>query len=135
QYFVDYSSADPDVKDVFSQMAAMRGQYKQFTHGDIEHVASNEGLSLFKRTYDDRSIYVAINNDGKSHTVKIDEIDPEFQLRGLIHDDTIRVNDDGEFLIGMPRESAEVFIIEGKKGFNWPFIGFIIAVFVVFVGS
>ena len=135
QYFVDYSSADPDVKDVFSQMAAMREQYKQFTHGDIEHVTSEQGMSLFKRTYDDRSIYVAINNDSESHTVTIDEVDEEFQLRGLIHDDTIRANDEGEFLIGMERESAEVFIIEGRKGFNWAFIGFVAGVFIVFVGA
>lgn len=135
QYFVEFTSADPEVGKIFEQMSAMRKQFPQFTYGDIEQVAVNEGLSLIKRTYDDKSVYVAINNDSESRVVKIDEVNPEFQLRGLLHDDTIRANEDGEFLIGMERESVEVFIIQAKTGFNWNFIGFVAGVFVVFIGA
>lgn len=132
---MEFTSADPEVGKVFEQMSEMRKQFPQFTYGDMEQVAVNEGMSLLKRTYDDKSVYVAINNDSESRVVKIDEVNPEFQLRGLLHDDTIRVNEDGEFLIGMERESVEVFIIQAKTGFNWQFIGFVAAVFVVFIGA
>lgn len=135
QYFVEFTSADPEVGKVFDQMSAMRKQFPQFTNGDMEQVAVNEGLSLLKRTYEDKSVYVAINNDSESHVVTIDDVNPEFQLRGLLHDDTIRANEDGEFLIGMERESVEVFIIQAKTGFNWNFIGFVIGVFVIFIGG
>lgn len=135
QYFVEFTSADPEVGKVFEQMSAMRKQFPQFTYGDIEQIAVNEGLSLLKRTYDDKSVYVAINNDSESRVVTIDDVNPEFQLRGLLHDDTVRSNEDGEFLLGLERESVEVYIIQAKTGFNWNFIGFVAGVFIIFVGA
>lgn len=136
QYIFDSTSADPDVEKAFSRMAALRLQFTQLTYGDMELVAEDQGFSLFKRTHDDKSIYVAINNDSESRVVTIDDgIDTEFQLKGLLHDDTIRANEDGKFLIGMERESAEVFIIQPNVGFNWTFIGMVAGVFIIFIGS
>src|SRR5690625_2904907 len=107
QFIVDYSSADPDLEDVFDKMANIRQQFPALYHGDIEQVAVESGLSLFKRSFEGEDIYIAINNDSESHAVKISGIDSSQQLRGLLHDDTIRENKEGEFLIGMERESAE----------------------------
>ena len=95
-------------------------------------------MSLFKREYENELVYVAINNDSESHSVEIDEeeLTNEVQLRGLLHDDTIRQNKDGKFLISMERESSEVFVIRDDTGFNWGFIAFVVgllSLFVVFV--
>lgn len=135
QYIVDFTSADPDLEKVFDRLASLRDQFPVLVYGDIEQIAVDGGLSLFKRTLDDKSIYVAINNDSESRVVTISGIDSDLQLKGLLHDDTIRGNENGEFLIGMERESAEVFIIQPNVGFNWGFIGFVAGVFIVFVGA
>src|SRR5699024_5015854 len=103
QYLADFTSADPDLEKIFSKMASIRDQFPSLARGEIEEMATNEGLSLFKRTYENEIVYVAINNDSKSHTVEIEgeELTDEVQLRGLLHDDTIRQSDEGKFLIGM----------------------------------
>lgn len=132
QYIVDFSSADPDLEDVFDKMAAIRQQFPALSYGDVEQVAVEGGLSLFKRSFEGNDIYVAMNNDSESRVVKITGIDSNQQLRGLIHDDTIRENN-GEFLIGMERESTEVFIVQPNVGFNWGFISFVAGVFSIFI--
>lgn len=135
QYIVDFTSANPDLEKVFEQMSAVREQFPALTKGDMEQVVDEEGFTLFKRTLDNQSVYVAINNDSHSRTVKISDVDPDMQLKGLLQDDTIRANENGEFLIGMERESTEVFIIQPNTGFNWGLIAFIAGVFIVFIGS
>src|SRR5690625_4562340 len=133
QYLTDFTSADPDLEDVFYRMGTLRSEFSALSHGDLELVADSEGLSLFKRTYNDESIYVAINNDNQLRVVTISDLESDKQLRGLFHDDTIRANKEGEFLIGMERESAEIFVIQPNVGFNWPFIIFVAGIFIVFV--
>lgn len=76
---------------------------------------------------------MAINNDDESQVVELDELSEEYQLNGLIQDHIVRANDDGIFSIGLPRETAEIFIVEENEGFNWFFIGFVAFVFIFFV--
>lgn len=135
QYLVDFISQDQDLEHAFEKMASLRDQFPPLVYGDFEQVATDEGFSLFKRTFDGKSVFVGINNDSESRVVHIDGLGSEVQLKGLLHDDTIRENKDGDFLIGMERESVEVFIIQANIGFNWTFIGFVAGVFILFVGG
>ena len=70
----------------------------------------------------------------ESRYVTIPSLGPDFQLRGLIHDDTVRENENGEFVIGLDRETAEVYMIEQNTGLNWGFISFVAGVFIIFIG-
>lgn len=133
QYLVDFISADPDMEKVYERLSAIRKQFPALVHGDFEEIAVEGGFSLFKRTLDDETVYVAINNDTESRNVTIPGLGSGVQLRGLIHDDTIRERDNGEMLIGLNRESAEVFIIEPNTGFNWGFIAFVVGVLLAFI--
>src|SRR5699024_2229522 len=103
--------------------------------GEIEQVAESNGMSLFKREYENELDYIAINNDSESHSVEIDEeeLTDEVQLRGVLHDDTSRKKKDGKFLISMERESSEVFVIREDTGFNWGFIAFVVGLLSMFV--
>ncbi|HLR72778.1 MAG TPA: alpha-amylase family glycosyl hydrolase [Pseudogracilibacillus sp.] len=134
RYLVDFSSADPDVEEVFDTIAAAREEFPALVDGDFEEYASDEGMSLFKRTLDDETVYFAINNDSESRVVKIPGIGEDLQLYGILHDDTIREDADGELLIGMERESVEVFVEQPNAGFNWGFIVFVGGVLFAFVG-
>jgi len=133
QYFVNFTSADPDIKQVFEQMSALRDQFPALVYGDMEHIAVDDELSLFKRTLDGTTVWVAINNSSESGVVTISDLNADLQLRGLFHDDTIRQNENGEFLIGMERESAEVFVAQPNTGFNWGFILLVASIFIVFI--
>lgn len=133
QHMVDFNIADPDLKEFFTRISSLRSEFLPLAYGDYELLGSDEGMSLFKRSYKGESVYVAINNDSESRTFSISDIGDEKQLRGLLGDDLVRKGRNGEFKIGLPRESAEVYIIEENKGVNWFFIGAIVGVFLLFV--
>lgn len=133
RYIVDFSSSDPDVEEVFDTLAAAREEFPALVDGDFEEYASDEGMTLFKRTLDEETVYLAINNDSESRVVKIPGLGEDLQLYGILHDDTIREDADDELLIGMERESVEVFVIQPNAGFNWGFIIFVGGVLFAFV--
>lgn len=133
RYLVDFASSDPDVEEVFDTMAAARDEFPALVDGDFEEYASDEGMSLFKRTLDDETVYFAINNDSESRVVKIPGLGEDLQLYGILHDDTVRQDEDGELLIGMERESVEIFVIQPNTGFNWGFIIFVGGVLFAFI--
>lgn len=135
QLMVDSISADPDLKKVFERLSSTRSMFAPLVAGDFEQIATDEGFSLFKRTLADQTVYFGINNDSRSRYVKIDGLHEDLQLRGLFHDDTIRMNDDGEFVVGLDRESAEVFIIQPNIGINWGFIGLVSGIMLLFIIS
>lgn len=135
QLMVDSISADPDLKKVFERLSSTREMFEPLIYGEIEQVATDEGFSLFKRTLEDQIVYFGINNDSRSRYVKLNDLPEDIQLRGLFHDDTIRVNDDGEFIVGLNRESSEVFIIQPNVGINWSFIGLVSGIMLLFIIS
>lgn len=135
QSLVLFNSTDPDLEESFERLAALRREFPVLQHGDIEEVGTNGAFSLFKRTYENETMYIAINNDTESRAVSITGIDSDKQLRGLLGDNIVRENSDGEFKVGIERESTEVYIIEENKGFNWWLIGFVVGVFVLFAST
>lgn len=133
QMLVDSISADPDLKKVYERISSARQMFPALVHGDFEQIATDQGFSLFKRTYNDEVVYFGINNDSESRFVKLTDIHEDLQVRGLFHDDTIRINDDGEFVISLNRESAEIFIIQPNTGINWMFISLVFGIMLLFI--
>ena len=133
QLMVDPISADPEMKKMFKRLASAREMFPPLVYGDFEQIATDQGFSLFKRSYNDETVYIAINNDSESRVVELEGIDENLQLRGLFHDDTVRATEDGKFYVGLNRESAEIFIIEENTGINWGFIFSIVGVMIVFI--
>lgn len=133
QELVLFNSTDPELEESFERIAALRNEFPVLQYGDVEQLGSNGAFSLFKRTYEDETMYIAINNDSESRAVSITGIESDKQLRGLLGDNIVRENKNGEFKVGIERESVEVYIIEDNKGFNWWLIGFVVGVFALFV--
>lgn len=134
QYIVDFTATDQDLEKIFEKMGVIHENYTTLSHGEYEQVAVNEGMSLFKRSDESETIYVAINNDSVTRDISIDELNDDLQLRGLLQDHTIRENQEGLFRIGLDRESVEIFVVQPNVGFNWLFISFVVGVFVIFIG-
>lgn len=133
QMMVQFNSGKQDIREFHDRIASLRTHFPVLTHGDFEMVDSNESMSVFKRTYEDETMYIAINNGSESESVTVPGIESGKQLRGYLGDNIVRENETGEFKIGLPRETAEVFSIEEDTGLNWYFIGFILGVFLLFI--
>ncbi len=133
QQMVQFNSGDPDLKEFHNRISSLKKQFPVFSHGDFELAGTSGAMSIFKRSLDDQTAYIAINNGEETAAVTLTDVDPTMQLRGYLHDDTVRAGENGEFKIGLSRESAEVYIVQQDTGYNWFFIGFVIAVFIVFI--
>ncbi|SET14398.1 alpha-amylase [Oceanobacillus limi] len=132
QRLVDFNSGEPDLKEFMERITSLRQEFPVMKYGDYQLVATDQGMSVFKRTYQDETMYIAINNDSESRAVSI-EMDSGYQLRGLLGDNIAREQDNGKYKVGIPRESAEVYVIENDTGLNWGFISPMIVVFLLFV--
>lgn len=130
---VDFNSGDPDLKEVYSKILSLRTNFPALQYGDTELVGSDHGMLVFKRTYKDETMYIAINNDSVLRSVSITDLDSNLQLRGLLGDDIVRQLDNGEYKIGLKRESVDVYIVEENTGINWAFIAPIAIVLVLFL--
>ncbi|UJL47602.1 alpha-amylase [Virgibacillus sp. NKC19-16] len=135
QRLVNFNSGNDEVKEFLSQISSLRTEFPALSHGDFEHVGSSGAMSVFKRTYEDETMYIAINNDSVLQSVTVSDIDPGMQLRGHLGDNIVRENEDGEHRIGLEREMAEVFVVEPDTGFNWTFIGVFGGIFLLFVAG
>lgn len=134
RYMVDFTSSDQDLEKVFEKLSTIRDNFPALVHGDYEFIAEEQGLSLYKRSLEDETLYIAINNDTESRVVTMDELSDDYQLNGLIQDHIVRKDEEsGLFEIGLPRETAEIFVVEDNTGFNWFFIGFVAFVFIAFI--
>src|SRR5690625_5855652 len=88
-------------------MGDIRDNFPALVHGSYELISNNNNLTLFKRETSDETLYVALNNDDESQVVEIDGLSDDYQLNGLMHDHLVRVNDNGIFEVGLPRERSE----------------------------
>lgn len=133
QQMMRFNSTDPDLEEFHEKLSLMRQEIPALTLGDYAKVATSGGLTVFQRSYEQETVYIAINNDEVMQDVRLDNISPDKQLRGLFNDEIIRSNqEEGEFIVTLPRESVEIYIVQDNFGINWYYIGFVVLVFVIF---
>ncbi|MFD1038990.1 alpha-amylase family glycosyl hydrolase [Virgibacillus byunsanensis] len=133
QQLVQFNSGDPDLKEFHDRISALRSEFPVLQYGDFEIVETERGMSVFKRTFKDETMYIALNNDAETRSVSLTDLESGIQLKGILGDDIVRENEQGEFKIGLARESADVFTIQEDTGFNWTFIGLVGGIFVLFI--
>jgi len=133
QQMVKFNSTDPDLEEFIHRISSLRDQFPALVYGDFKQVATNDALSVFKRSLEDEEIYIAINNGDEMEEVTLSEIPESKQLRGLLGDNIIRKDKNGEFSLSIPREDVEIYVIEDNIGINWLFISLIGSVFIIFV--
>lgn len=134
QHLVLFNDTDPDLEQFLDQISAIRKQFPVLSYGNVELIDTSEAMSVYKRTYNGESMYIAINNGSESQTIEINNMEPGMQLRGLLGDDLVRETKDQTYLVSVPRETAEIYMIEVDSGFNWWLIIFISGVLILFIG-
>ncbi|MFA1818977.1 alpha-amylase family glycosyl hydrolase [Virgibacillus oceani] len=130
---VPFNNGESDFTEFYNRISSLRMQFPALIHGDFEMVGSSGAMSIFKRTLDNEALYIAINNDVETQVVTLDDIGEGMQLRGFMEDHTVRANDEGEYQVGLARESVEIFTVQPDAGLNWSFISFVAGSFVLFI--
>lgn len=128
---------DKELIDYMTKLGELRNTLPALTRGTYEILAEENGLIVYKRTYKDETIVIAINNSSESLTVTLsaDELEDEKELRGLLAGDLVR-SEDGKYTIFMDREKAEIYALAPKTGLNIPYLaamGIVYAMFITFI--
>lgn len=135
QQLIKWNSSDEDLQQFTDRVGALRSQFPALQHGDYELVDSSGAMSLFKRSYEGETLFIAINNDTESQDVLVDGVASGKQLKGLLGDNLVRENENGEFRVGLPRETAEVYVVQEDAGLNWTVIAPVAAIFMIFIAG
>lgn len=129
--------ADKEIIDYVTKLGELRQELPALTRGDFELLHKDGGLAVFKRTYKEETIIVAINNTSKSQNITIDseKIEPGKELRGLLEGDLVR-EQDGKYTLIIDREKAEIYALAEKTGINISYLlamGSVYAAFIAFI--
>ena len=135
QRLVPFGSGEPELKEFHDRISSLRSQFPALRYGDFELVDSKDSMTVFKRTYEEQTMYIAINNGSESSYIDVSDIESDKMLRGYLGDNIVRLNEEGTYRIGIPRESVEVYEVVEEQGLNWSFISFVVGVMVLFVGG
>ncbi|WP_108670090.1 alpha-amylase family glycosyl hydrolase [Peribacillus acanthi] len=126
--------ADKELIDYITKLGELRQQLPALTRGDMELIHEENGMAVYKRTYKDETIVVAVNNTSKSQNVTIgkDILAKDKELRGLLAGDLVRESD-GKYELIIDREKAEIYALTEKSGLNIPYLSAMGAVYTAFV--
>ncbi|MEQ6375448.1 alpha-amylase family glycosyl hydrolase [Bacillaceae bacterium S4-13-58] len=131
---MDFNSGDGVLEKHLQRLSTIRDQHPALVNGTMEEIEAGDGFLVFKRENDEETLYVAINNSTSEKSAEISDLEEGYQLRGLLNDDLVRMNDDNLYKIGVGPESVEIFKIEEDQGVNLLFVFSIGAVILLFIG-
>ena len=115
--------AEKEIIEYISMLAEIRKSKPSLTHGTFEMIFEQDGMALIKREYEDEVTIIALNNTSGTVTapIPLEEIGEGMQLRGYLNDELVRETN-GEYLITLDRETAEIYNISENTGINVPYL-------------
>lgn len=125
---------DKELIDYITKLGDLRKTLPSLTRGTFEKLSEENGMAVYKRTYQDETTVIAVNNTSKSQSVVIstEQLADDMELRGLLAGDLVR-SDKGEYTLFLDREEAEVYVLAPKTGLNTPFLVAMAIVYVLFI--
>ncbi|WP_391209424.1 alpha-amylase family glycosyl hydrolase [Psychrobacillus sp. L4] len=125
-------NADKDLIHFITKLGAIRQQLLSLTRGDMELLYEEAGMAIFKRTYRDETVVVAINNTSEMQKVVLEvKFEKNKELRGLIGGELIN-SKGNKYSIVLDGEQSEIYLLADKSAINWFYIGIFLASLVVF---
>ncbi|OIK14102.1 alpha-amylase family glycosyl hydrolase [Bacillus sp. MUM 13] len=124
---------EKELIDYITKLGELRKKYPSLRKGSMKLLYEKDGMAVFKRTYKEETMAVAINNTDKSQTVRISggEFEKGKELRGLLEGDLVRSKGD-TYTIILDREKTEVYELAPKSGINMAYIFAMAAVIIAF---
>lgn len=125
---------DKELIDYITKLGDLRKTLPSLTRGTFEKLSEENGMAVYKRTYEDETTVIAINNTSESQSVVInaDQLEDEMELRGLLAGDLVR-SDKGKYTLFLDREEAEVYALAPQTGLNIPYLAAMAIVYVLFI--
>lgn len=125
---------EKELIEFITKLGELRNQFPSLTRGTMEMLYEQDGMAVYKRAYQDETVVIAINNTSESQTVSLTEkqLEGGKELRGLLKGDLAR-SEDNQYDIIIDRDEAEIYVLADKSGINWPLVGSLIVVYLLFM--
>lgn len=127
---------DEDIMVFAEDLQTIRNQSSALQQGDFELLTSEDGYMVFKRSSEDETFIVVINNSSetKAFNVKEEVVGEGKELRGLFGRDIVRQDNNGEYKLTVDRELVELYHVKEDQGLNIAYIAAMIVAYVLFLG-
>lgn len=128
-------AVEKELIEHIENLNSLRNSSEALRTGDIEIIHEEDGWLLFKRSNEEETWIIAINNSSstRNFSVPADVVGSDKQLQGLFESDIVRQEANGSYKITLDREIAETFHVIDERGFNKAYIGALIVLYVVFM--
>ncbi len=128
--------ADTELYDFITDLNYLRNESEALRNGDFEMMHNENGFTVFKRSSDEETWIIALNNTSKVANLPISKevLGDHKRLRGVLSGDSIPKTKDENYNVVLERESGDIFIVEEDRGFNTPYLIASILVYVLFLG-
>lgn len=129
-------AVEKDLVDHIANLNSLRNSSEAMRTGELEVLHEEEGWLVYKRSNEEESWIIAINNSSgtKNFSVGPETIGEDMELRGLFESDIVRPNDNGDYRITLDRELVETYHVTEKTGLNTAYIVTLVIMYLVFMG-
>lgn len=129
---------DEELIEYIKDINSIRAKSDTIRSGDTELLKNENGYVVYKRSSDDETFIIVINNTSATQRIDLssDIVGEDKELRGLFESDIVRHSDDGSYRLVIDREIVEVFQVTERKGLNTAYIvamGISYLLFIVFL--
>ncbi|MGI2327442.1 alpha-amylase family glycosyl hydrolase [Planococcus sp. YIM B11945] len=126
---------EQELVDHITNLMSLRNSSEALRVGELEMLHEEDGWLVYKRSNEDETWIVAINNSSETKSISLpaDIVGSDKEIRGLFENDIVRQEANGEYQITLDREVAETFHVTEERGFNKAYIAALIVLYVVFL--
>lgn len=125
--------ADEELTTFVKKLGAIRQQQLSLTRGEMKLLVDDAGLTLYKRTYGDETVIVAINNTSEAKKIALDKgIEKGKQLKGLLAGELVNSgnNEDG-YTFKLESGQSEIYEFVNEKSDNRLVLSIVIGIIVI----
>ena len=113
---------DKELIDYMAKLSRVRSQLPSLTRGKMELLYEQDGMTVYKREYQEETTVVAINNTTETQTVaipaeKLAEGASDKELRGMLNGDLVR-DKNKQYTMTIDRDESEIYVLSEKSGIN-----------------
>ncbi|QUG43694.1 alpha-glucosidase C-terminal domain-containing protein [Psychrobacillus sp. INOP01] len=118
--------ADDELKEYIKKLGAIRQEQLPLTRGDMELLVDDAGWTVYKRTYTDETILIAINNTSEAQNVMLKEIESGKELQELLAGGLVMPDEDG-YTIHLESGQSEIYKLVDQQNDNRLTAGILLA--------
>lgn len=128
-------AVEAELIDHITNLTQLRNSSEAMRTGDTEVLHAEDGWIVYKRSNDEESWIIAINNSSSTKSINLpaDAIGSDKEMRGLFEGDVVRQENNGEYRITLDREIGETYHVTEERGLNTAYFAALAVLYVVFM--